>query len=183
MANKTNYTIKLDSKPAKKLRTILTLLLVAAILVFLSNAGNAYFATQKRQQAREAKKAATNIELVVTGKANESAYGDNVKFKFTIDIQNSGKVDVNYVEGVFTVMDKDGNVLTCGDANFGTDLMNTPERSFSFPAKSTKTYTLTWNADLSDDIVELWETDFADLRFSFEMTRLRVENKQTADVA
>ena len=183
MAKHENYTIKLDSKAAKNLRTLLTLLLVASILVFLFNVYGAYSADQDRANARAATKAAEKIELVVTGKANGRSSYSSVSFEFSMDITNNYSEPINYIEGVFTIMDKDGNVLSYGNANFGTDYTTTTERAYKFPSKETQRYTLTWNSDLTDNSTEIWNSEFADLRFSFEVTRVRVKNGKVVDIA
>lgn len=182
MAKNEKYTITLDSKPAKRMRTLLTVLLVISILAFLFNAGNAYAADRTRKQTNEAQRVAKKVELVVTNKTNANANGYRVEFDFAVDITNNSAKAVNYVEGIFTIMDKSGNVLSTGTASFGTDMMNTTERAYNFPSKSTQHYTLEWRSDQTDDSVKIWESDFSDLQFSFEITRLRVENNITADI-
>lgn len=183
MDKNAKYKVTLDSKPAKRMRTVLTLLLVAAILVFITNVSDAYYADQERSQAKEAKKAAEQVEVVITDKVNANANGYRLEFDFVVDITNDGSKAINYVEGVLTVTDKEGNVLSSGTANFGADTITTTELGYHFPAHSTQRYTLEWQNDMTDGGVKIWESEFSDLQFSFEITRLRVENNTTADVA
>ena len=183
MAKHDNYTVKLDSKAAKNMRTVLTLLLVVSILAFLFNVYGAYSADQDRANARAAKRAAKQIELVVTNKANGREGYSSVTFEFSMDITNNFSEPINYIEGVFTIMEKDGNVLSYGNANFGTDYTTTTDRAFKFPSKSTQKYTLSWDSDITDNSIKIWNSDFSDLRFSFEVTRVRVKNGKVADVA
>ena len=60
--------------------------------------------------------------------------------------------------------------------------MNTTNLGYKFPPNSEQTYTLTWENDITDGAIEIWESEYSDLEFSFEITRIRVENNNIVEV-
>ena len=102
-----------------------------------------------------------------------------MKFEFTFNITNKNAKAINYIEGILTIRDTDGNTLSYGTAEFGTT-MNTTERGYNFPQNAKQIYTLTWDDYMTDGAVKIWESDYEELEFSFEITKIRIENNNIA---
>ncbi len=175
------YTIDFDSKIAKIIQKLLIVVLVITCFVFCVGYGSTEIASKERGDTADAKKALKNIEVTFTGKENESYYSNEVEFNFTVGIKNDYKKAVNYIEGTLTIKNREGKVLTTGTASFGTTL-STTVNGYQLPAKSERSYSLTWEDALTDDTMEIWESEFSDLEFSFEITGIRVENGSVAQV-
>jgi hypothetical protein len=178
---KKTHNIEFDSKIAKILHKMLTILLVVASLLFCYGAVTSGQAEKERTMQRDALAAVENIEVNITDKVNEYAYSYGLKFCFEVVIQNNYNKAINYVEGILKIKDLEGNQLTYGTAYFGTT-SDTTSLGYKFPPNSRQTYTLTWENDLTDGAVEIWESEYSDLKFSFEITRIRVENNEIVEV-
>ena len=178
---KTTHNIEFDSKIAKILHKTLTILLVVASLLFCYGAVTSSQAEKERTMQKDALAAAENIEVNITNKVNEYASTYSLKFRFEVTIQNNYDKAINYIEGILKVEDLEGNQLTYGTAYFGTTMVTT-NLEYKFPPKSEQTYTLTWNNDITDGAVKIWESEYSDLEFSFEITRIRVENNNIVEV-
>ena len=182
------YTIEFNFKMSKIIQKTLTILIVITSIVFCYGLGASAIAGQQRDEAEKERivqelsmEAVEKIEIVIANKTNRYAYTSSVKFDFSFIIKNNNNIAVNYIEGIFQVKDCDGNVLSYGTAYFGTT-MTTTERGYKFPQNSEQTYTLTWEEDMTDGAIEIWNSEYSDLEFSFEITKIRLENNSVIDV-
>jgi hypothetical protein len=134
-----------------------------------------------RWKQKQAIKALEKIDVNVIDKANVYAYTNKVEFGFTFVIKNDNDVAIDYLEGMFEVKKSDGAVLSYGTASFGRN-SSTNGRGYMIPKNSEESYTLTWKDDMTDGTVELWNSEYSDLEFSFEITSIRLEDSSIVEI-
>lgn len=122
-----------------------------------------------------------NIDIDITNKANKNESYSSLEFEITLVFKNNNDTAVNYIEGIFEIKDRDGNKLANCAVYFGTTL-NTTELGYKFPANSEKVYTFTLEDDKTDNAIEIWNSEYSELDFSFEITKIRIENDSVMDV-
>ena len=170
-----------STKKLKLIKKIQKILTVLSIVAFLFGSVYSYQAGQSRQYQKEAQKVANEIEISVTNKINSNSSNSNVEFTFNFIIKNNSDVDVNYIAGVLKIMNADGDILSFGEAYFGT-VANTTALGYQIPKNSECAFALEWEAGITDSTIELWETDFTSLNISFELTSIRLANGEIVDV-
>ena len=171
-----NATKKLNL--IKKAQTILTII---SIIVFVFGCIYSYQAGQHRKYQKEAQKVANEIEISVTSKTNSGSSGSRAEFTFNFVIKNNSEANVNYIAGSLKIMNADGDTLSSGEAYFGTT-SNNPALGYQIPKNSERSFALEWDVGITDSTIELWESDFASLNISFELTGIRLENGEIVDV-
>ena len=175
-------SIAFDSTIAQIMQKALIILTVIASIVFCIGFKTAKTAEEERKAQSLSMEAVENMKVTVTGKTNRYAITDSLKFDFSVAIKNDNDIAVNYIEGILIIKDSTGRVLTKGTATFGTTATTTALR-YSFPANTTQTYTLSWEDNRTDNTIEIWNSDSSSLKYSFEITKIRVENYAVVDVS
>ena len=188
MAKKT-YQIEFTSQLAKTIQKVLTILVVIASIAFVYGLGASVNGKIKREERREneriqglCQEAAEDCEIAITNKVNSYEYSSSLKVELTITIENKYSMAINYIEGELEIMDSEGNVLSSGTAYFGTTATTT-ERGYSFPADSKETYTLKWEMNKTAGAVQIWNSDYSTLSFSYKITGIRLENNGIFEVS
>ena len=154
----------------KRSRSYVIVLVVIIILLGILPYGLAEIGNIKIP--KNAQKVANNIEIAITNKTNSDSSKSNVEFILDFTFKNNSDVDVNYIAGNLKIMNADGDVLFSTKAWFGTELDTTPN-GYRIPKNFESNFTLTLEEKITDSTIELWETDFASLNISFEITNLR----------
>ena len=156
-------------------------LVVLAAILFIFGCVSSSEAGKKRENERLAREAAEGIEISITEKTNDSWSSSYAEFNFDFVIKNGCDVGLEYISGVFKVMDQEGNLLTSGDTYFGTSIISVAHDP-TLDANEEKTYTLSWRMDSSENSEKIWKSDFGALSVSFEVKKIRVAKGETVDV-
>ena len=157
--------IKSKSGLAKQIQIIL---LILTTLVFFYG----FPIAKEAGEERKIQKAAEKIELIVTDKINESKSYRSLEYDLLCTIKNDSDVTFDAISGIFKIMDLDGNVLSEGEAKFSGDL----------EGKSEKKYKLTWTSEITDKNMKAFESDFSNLKFSYEIKEITYNGFETVEI-
>lgn len=136
---------------------------VLAAIVFIYG----FFTAKAAGEQREYESEATKFELVTTDKINDKHNNYSVYCDFKCTVKNNSSKIATKVDGTFTIFDKDGNMLSTGTAYF----------SSSFDPGSETNFNLSWKMDKTDNAVEIWNTDFSDLRIEYVVQEVTFEDR------
>ena len=150
------------------IKKVTIILLVIATLVFFYGCISA----KQAGEERAARKAAKKIELVVTEKQNSSVSSYSISCDFVCTIKNESKVEINGIVGTFKIMDQNDNVLSSGEASFNGD----------FKPESEEDFKLNWRMDITEKHKQVYEADFSELKFSFEIEEVTYNDFETVEI-
>lgn len=148
--------------------TIKVFLIVLATVIFFYGCTVSKEAGEKRAIVNAAEK----IEFTVVEKENEKLMYSNTKCDFVCVIKNKSNAEFDRISGAFKIMNFQGKVLSSGKASFST----------YFEAKSEYEFKLTWEMDYDENSIEILESDFSKLRFSFEVEEIIYDGYEVVKV-
>ena len=149
-------------------RRLQIILLVLASILFIYGFPSAKAAGE----ARAARNAAEDVELTVTDKSIKSVWSSSMRFEFACTIKNNSDVTLDGISGAFKIMDRDGKVLSSGTASFSGEFE--PDGEYDFK--------LNWETDITEKTMKIYDYDFEDLRFSYEIEEVTYNGYHTVEV-
>ena len=115
---------------------------------------------------------AKRISVAATGMEAYRGTYNGLSVKIDFDVANDSGVVVNKVEGILTISDKNGNVLSTGPVNF----------SGIIDPRSSGSWVLTWTMPDDENAQAIYNGRYEDFVFSFDVTEVSFYSGRTATV-